>query len=171
MGDFFKQKWWAVVIILLLVANIATLVLLWSGGRASQPPAPPPPPNDVQRDEPPPFIPHELHFTSGQQQQYRQLFQKHQQQVRIVKDSIRVAKEAMFALLDNKATTEADVKAQAEKAAALQQQLDVLTFEHFQQLKGICTLEQQQNFSKVIQSAIERMAPPPQPPPPPGQEH
>ena len=178
MTNYLKSQWWAIAIIILVVMNIATFGYFWFT-KLKEPAAPPSLPRP-ERGVPPPFLKEELGFTTQQQKQYEQLFREHQQQVRRVKDSIRISKENFFSLLSNSNASAVELERRAAISAQLHERLDMLTFEHFRKVKAICTPQQQQKFDKVIHTVIERMAPPPppapggeggngnRPPPPPG---
>lgn len=169
MNYFLKQRWWAIAIILLFIANLATLTFFW----VSKPPRPsgfPPPPVGA-RGEPPRFLVNKLHFTQEQTKQYDQLFRQHDEQVSAIKDSIRDTKERLFELLNTANPAADEVRRRAAKSADFQRELDEMTFEHFMQVRGICTPEQQKEFDVVIIDVVKHIAPAPPPPPPvPGTE-
>ena len=159
----------AIALAILLVANIATIIVFWTMKAT-----PPPPPNTPKQPAPPAsFLTKELNFTSAQQRQFEQLRNEHQQQVHSLRDSMRVAKDLFFGLMNNDKVSDEDLQNAAAKASNYQQQMDIITFKHFKKVKAICTPEQQQNFDKIIQQVIRQIAPRPerhgrQPGPPPG---
>jgi periplasmic protein CpxP/Spy len=163
MNYFNKNKWWSIAVAVLLIANIITLVFFWLIRTDTiNPPAPPPPPGANPATA---FLIKELGFSTSQQQQYEQLFREHQQQVRAIRDSIRMSKDGFFELLNNDSVSDKTLQDQAEKSSKLQQQLDLLTFNHFKEVKAICNPSQQDKFKDVIQKVVRQMAPPPPPQP------
>ena len=174
-----NNRWFTIVILLLLTANIATLTILWMNHKGG----------DRRDNKPPPqgqvfeFITNELKLDSSQQAAYSKLREEHQAGQKAIQDSMRKAKDAFFALLQQPGTDEATVQAAAKKASDAQQQMEMLTFRHFQKVRAICNPEQQKKFDTIIQDVLRRMAParrqgPPPPrrpgedpgrfPPPPG---
>ncbi len=162
MNYFSKNKWWALAVIILCTANIVTLIILWTVKTLP----PPPPQMPLQAGGPGNFLINELRLNKQQQEQFEILRNDHQQQVRNIKDSIRTAKDQLFSQLGDSNISEVALQQAAAMAAKYQQQLDMVTFRHFQKVKAFCTAEQQQKFDKIIQQVIRQIAPPP---PPPGQ--
>ncbi len=169
MNYFTKNKVFAIALAILLIANIATIIVFWT--MKATPPAPPNPPQQLA--PPASFLTKELNFTSAQQKQFEQLRNEHQQQVHSLRDSMRIAKDLFFGLMNNDKLSDEDLQNAAAKASNYQQQLDIITFKHFQKVKAICTPEQQRHFDKIIQQVIRQIAPRPdrdsrRPGPPPG---
>ena len=182
MNTSTSNRWFTVIILFLLSANMATLAFLWiSHNKHNSAEHKPPPPNREVFQ----FITNELKLDSTQQQAFSKLREEHQAVQRIIQDSIRKAKDAFFALLQQPNVDTVLLQLAASKTSDLDRQLDLLTFRHFQKLRAICTAEQQQKFDSIIQEVLRQMAPrknrqgppPPfnggegpnrRPPPPPG---
>ena len=167
MSVFSNNRLFPVITLLLLTANIVTLGYLWTHrSTVIKEPIPQRPPAGPAFE----FLTKELQLDSAQQQAYKVLRDEHQAGQQPLQDSIRKAKDALFELLKMQNPTEALVQAQATKAAAAEQQLDLFTFKHFQKLRSICTAAQQKKFDEIIQDVLRRMAPAKrqQGPPPPG---
>ena len=167
MSNLKTSRWLSVATIILLVANIVTLVLLWShkkNGREDQ--RHPPPSGPVFE-----FLTKELKLDSLQQLAYGKLRDEHQAGQRSIQDSIRKVKDTFFALLQQSNVADSTIQAAAKKASETEQQLEMLTFRHFQKLRALCNPEQQKKFDSIIQDVLRRMAPPKgrQGPPPPQQ--
>ncbi len=168
MKNFTNNPWLSVVTLLLLTANMVTLALLWTHkGTERGDRNPPPPPGQVFE-----FVTNELKLDSTQQEAYKKLRDEHQAGQKPLQDSIRNAKDAFFALLQQGNVPDSMMQAYSKKAGEAEQQLDVLTFKHFQKLRALCNAEQQKKFDTIIQDVLRRMAPPKHqgPPPPPGRE-
>jgi protein CpxP len=166
MSVFTNNRLLPVITLLLLTANIVTLGYLWTHRSAViKEPMPQGPPAGPVFE----FLTKELQLDPAQQKLYKELRDEHQAGQQPLQDSIRKAKDALFELLKMENSPEALVQAQAAKAAAAEQQLDLFTFKHFQKLRAICTGTQQKKFDGIIQDVLRRMAPARrQGPPPPG---
>jgi Spy/CpxP family protein refolding chaperone len=164
MNNFTNNRWLSVVTLLLLTANIVTLALLWTNKNSGKERKGPPPPAGQVFE----FITHELNLDSTQQEAYKKLRDEHQALVRPLQDSVGKAKDNFFALLQVQPVADTTVQAYSVKIGALEQQLDLITFKHFQKLRALCNATQQEKFDHIIQEAMHRMAPPKQQGPPPG---
>ncbi len=163
MNNNSNKRWLAIVIAVLLIANVATLVLLWSNSKSGSNKEDAPPQGQVFE-----YVVKELQLNQQQQDAYAKLRTEHQQGQRLISDSIRNVKDSFFALLKDPAVPDSVVAASSRKAAEMEQQLELLTFKHFQKVRAICTPEQQQKFDKIIEDVLRRMARPRGGPPPPG---
>jgi protein CpxP len=166
MNYFSKNKWASVMIIILLVLNVFTLAFFWLVKAGPIKPLPPQvqSPAAIHGSN---YLVEQLDLSAAQQNQYEQLVKEHQQQVRSIRDSVRIAKDHFFSLLNNNTISEEQIKDQAASSCEYQERLDLVTFDHFKKVKAICTPAQQVKFEKIIQRVIRQMAPPPPPPPPP----
>lgn len=170
-----NKRWLTIAIILLLAANAATLVLLWS--RNGRQDAANNRPGGGQAFE---YVVNELKLDKQQQDAYARLRDEHQAGQRALRDSIRLVKDAFFALLKDSAAPDSLIDSYSRKAADMEQRVELVTFRHFQKVRAICTPQQQQQFDKIIQDVLRRMArpgppqgrggqhPPHDMPPPPG---
>lgn len=164
-----KNKWVGVITSVLLIANIITLVLLWTGHRQD---------SGAGKFMPPPgagpafeFVVQELGMTQQQQDAYRHLRDEHQQQIRPLTDSLAISKKAYFSLLKDSSITDSLLLKFSGKTVQLQQQMELVHFRHFQKLRALCTVDQQQKFDNIIQEILRRFAgprPPQRNDPPPG---
>ena len=179
MSNFKNNRWLSIITIVLLVANIVTLAMLWSHkNKDGNDQKPPQPPGQVFE-----FVSKELALDTAQQEAYKKLRDAHQASQRQMQDSIRKAKDALFLLLQQPTVSDSLVQEYSKRATAFDQQMDIITFKHFQQVRALCNLEQQKKFDAVIKDVLRRMqgprnrqGPPPgargegpgQLPPPPG---
>jgi len=161
------SRWIAIIAFLLITANIVSLVYLWTSRK------------EHPRDEammPGPkgpafeFLSRELKLDSNQRSQYAKLRDEHQAVSRPIADSIRKMKDAFFALLGQENTPDSVVTAKSRQIGSLEEQLDLVTFRHFQQVRRICNATQQKKFDELIREVLNRMAPKRQGPPPPRHE-
>lgn len=166
MNYFNKNKWWLIAVIVLLVVNTATLTIFWLerkghnllGGR----------PKGAEAQA---FLIKELALDSAQQVQYLELVKTHREGTNAIKKQLRDAKDAFFNLISDSTVSEAAIKQAADSASAIEAQIDLLTFKHFQQIRSICTPSQKAKFDSVIKTVVKMMGPSqqrPQGPPPHG---
>lgn len=170
MSNFTNNRWFTAVILLLLTANIVTLALLWTNkNKAHQETVVPPQGGGNEVFE---FLTNELKLDSMQQLAYTRLRDEHRAGAKAIQDSIRSAKDALFALLRQPGVSDSALAMNSRKAADAEQKLDEHTFRHFQKLRALCHKEQQEKFDKIIQDALRMMRQPRRqgPPPPPGMQ-
>ena len=158
MNNFTNNRWLSVITLLLLTANIITLALLWTYPKTGRVDLNlPPPPRGQVFD----FLTQELKLDPAQQEAYQKLRDEHRAGQRVIQDSIRKAKDAFFALLQQPEVSDSLIYHFSLRAVKAEQQLDEFTFRHFQKLRAICNAEQQKKFDEIIQDALRQMAAPP----------
>ena len=168
MSIFTNNRWMGIVTLALITANIFTLALLWTNkekeGRANKMP---PPQGQVFE-----FITKELSLDSLQQMAYKKLREEHQMAMGPLQDSIRHAREDFFELLKQPAVTKEEVALLNNKISIAEEQLNLVTFNHFQKLRQLCSADQQKTFDGLIKEVLLRMAPARRPQgPPPGMDN
>ena len=151
------------LMLLLLTANIITLILLWTNKKSEHELNRMPPPEGNQVFE---FLTHELKLDSEQQVIYRKLRDEHRAGVKPLQDSIRNSKDRFFNLLPEKNVSDTVIYNSSKQIGELQQQIEIITFKHFQKLRAICHNEQQEKFDKIIKDVLRNMAGPKGPPHP-----
>ena len=161
MNYFNKTKWWAIAVIALIVLNATTLTIFWVERKSNHDL----PQKQENRGATASYLTKELAFNSIQQLQYNQLVLKHRQSTRQIRKEIRNAKDAFFELLSDSSITDDAIKAASKRVSDIEQQLDILTFNHFKEVRTICNAEQKKKFDSIIKNAVEMMGP--QEPPPP----
>jgi protein CpxP len=151
------------LIILLVLANIGTLSVFWLS--KVHPRHPQQQPGGGPKD----FLIRELKLSPAQQKQYLLLVNDHQKSTNELLGKIRQAKDDFFKLLKNPSVTDS-LKIQASSAVSREtEKLDLLTFNHFQKLRALCTDGQKKKFDSIILEALNMMARPKPPgngPPP-----
>jgi len=167
MSNHSTNRWIAIIAFLLITANIVSLVYLWTSRRQHDRQERKMPPPNGQAFE---FLSRELKLDSSQRSRYAKLRDEHQAAARPISDSIRKMKDAFFALLGQENIADSVVVAKSRLIGSLEEQLDLVTFRHFQQVRRICNADQQKQFDNLIQDVLHRMAPRRQGPPPPRHE-
>jgi len=153
MKTILNNRWITIIGLLVITANIITLALLWARKKPVDPP---------RREIRGPvfdFLTRELQLDASQQAAYALLRDEHQKGQAVLQDSIRMAKDAFFALLKKPALTNEELLSSSKVAAYADEQLDLYTFKHFQKVRAICTPSQQLKFDSVIQDVLHRMSP------------
>ena len=147
-------RWFTIIAITLLVANIVSLVLLWSHGRPGKHELPAPPPPGGQAFE---YISRELKFDSTQLEAYQLLRIAHRSVQEPLQDSIRMAKDNLFALLPNNNVSDSLIRLKTNAIGDLEAKLNQNTFQHFIKLRALCSDQQKIKFDSIIQDVLKRM--------------
>jgi protein CpxP len=165
MSYFNRNKWWAIAFLLLIAFNVATLIAFWliRDKRSG-----PPPGQGAGVVE---FLSKELGFDSVQKEKLAHLHDVHQMKMRELRKNNRDAKNDFFDLLQQENITDSTLQKAAQASTKFEEATDILTFRHFQQVRGLCTEAQKKKFDSVIQEVLRMNAPPPPgahpgPPPP-----
>lgn len=160
-----NTKFLKLVIVLLLLTNTGILAFLWMGRHNNKSPMGPPQGRDAFS-----FLCKELQLDEQQTRQYEELRDEHHQAVENMQHNGRHLRERFFDLLHSSPLDSVQVKQLSDSIAHTQQQIELLTFYHFQKVRAILRPEQQKKFDDVIQDALRMMGPgaggPPPPPPP-----
>ena len=79
----------------------------------------------------------------------------------------------LFKLLQQPDVNDSTKKAAADNVAKNLERLDLLTFEHFKEVRAMCTPGQQKKFDEIIENVLQMIAsgPPPGRPGPNGRDH
>lgn len=144
------------LLITLVLANIATVTLFWVGRMNDRPGRPP----GNMEGRPKDFINKELKFDGDQQYQYEKLVLEHRKISGAYLDSISQAKDHFFNLLKDTTTTQQDKLTAATAISAANERLDLLTFDHFQKIRALCTPLQKGKFDEIIHQVVMMMSRP-----------
>lgn len=155
MTKFPRQKWLLLLIGILLVTNIITLSFYWSM-KPGERPRNNEGPGDRQKRMGQ-FMVNELKLDKAQETVYWQLRDTMISRQRPLMDSIRNTKKRFFDLLKQPATQDSILQAKTDEIAILQKQLDLITFQHFQQVRALCKPEQVLKFDTVVKEIVNRM--------------
>jgi protein CpxP len=152
-----RQRWLLVLVAILLLTNIATLSIYWlkkparDGGPGRDPG------NKEKRMGQ--FMVDQMKFDATQEATYWNLRDSMIAIQKPVMDSIRNSKKRFFDLLNHPAVTDSMLIAHTNEIAELQKKLDLVTFRHFQKVRGICRPDQLPKFDTVIKEIVNRMTP------------
>lgn len=146
-----RQKRLVILIGILLVTNIITLAFLWS----TRPHKDKHPQQNKSRMGQ--FMVDQLKFDSTQEAAYWALRDTLLSRQRPIMDSLRIVKKSFFDLLNYTPVNDSALEARSNAVLAVQKKLDLTTFRHFQQVRGVCRPEQYQKFDTVIKEIVTRM--------------
>lgn len=156
-----KNKLITYLVILLLLANTIAMGMYWWQQYNISPQAGSAKDNQGASA----FLKEKLGFDSTQLVAFQALQQTHRQAIRAVKDSMHLAKDQFFNLLEKDSVTEQELIDGASLAANKQIQLDRITFDFFKSIQALCRPDQKIIFRDIIKEALRIMG---RPAPPPG---
>jgi protein CpxP len=155
MKNLVKNKITGWLIAILVLANIATLVFFWIGHLRNQ-----------RNNSPKEFLANKLNFSYSQRDAYFDLAKEHNETARAIRKEVKLNKEAFFNLLKSDHVLDS-VKTKAALEVSLSiQSLDILTFEHFEKVRAICTPVQKKIFDDLVQKMVNSVNNPQQDTPP-----
>lgn len=139
---------WAVI--LLMIANVALLATTWYFHHHG-----PQRPNG-----PAEYLAKELRLSKQQKDQLHVLASQHHRQALQIQADIKNARDSFFNLLSQTHITDSLKQQAAARIANRLEALELLTFDHFQQVRTLCNGEQQKKFDEIIHHVLEIMGPP-----------
>lgn len=158
MNSTAKNKLLVWLVLLLLVANAATIAMFWLSKKSSHSPKP----NEAPKE----FLIKELKLNTTQQAQLEVLVKEHRQAAEQLRRKTREAKESFFDLLKQSNVSDSVKRVAAKAVSVSTEELDLLTLNHFQKIRALCTPGQQIKFDEIINQVTRMMG---QPRPPMGQ--
>jgi len=146
-------KYWKGFAIILIVLNITLMVLLLK------------PLCDMHRfhrdgGRPEKFIVEKLKFTGQQETAFDKLRTAHHDSIEILQEEGKKLRKTFFDGLKTDVADSTKLK-MADKIATNQKQIELLTYNHFVEVKKLCTPEQKLIFNDIIQEIIGRLGKPP----------
>lgn len=152
-----------IIIVALLLLNVGTLGYLWLD-REGKPHRHPPfahegPPGPSGPRGAAAFLNEALHLTDAQEASYKTLREVHHETVLKIRDEMKSAKQSLYALMKSADTASKQAEAQhwLDSLAAKQRRIEAITYQHFREVRALCTPQQQQKFDEVIGEALEQM--------------
>lgn len=160
-------KWFAIIMI---AVNIGILALFFSGGSKRAPDGPPPGDQNALNK----YVIEKLGFDKEQEKAYLRL----REDLHVSMDPLQKQggklRHDLFEGLRSDTVPPAVTQQLSEQIADNQEQIEMMTFHHFEAVKKLCNDAQKKIFNEIIQDVLRRMArrpgPPKHdgPPPPPG---
>jgi Spy/CpxP family protein refolding chaperone len=155
-------QFYKVVIIILVLLNLGTLTFLWFGKPRAG--------NIPDRGQSAEFLIRELTLTPSQQDNFGKLREEHRLKLTNLQEQDRILHDRFFEAVFLPGHDTLAMSILADSIASVRKQMEILTFEHFRQLRQLLSEDQKMKFHQVFRKALERVMPlpePPGPPPPP----
>lgn len=146
------------LVIILIVANIASIAIFWTKDFK--------PATMQQRATPAEFLIKELQLTEVQKQQFETLKKEHQEAAGTLRKEVKDAKEELFDMLKTGSVPDTVKQAAVRKISMHTEELDLVTFNHFEKVRAICNPTQQKRFDEIIKEVTKMIGQ--QGPPKPG---
>ena len=147
------------VIIVLILLNFGTLAFMWFNHPVSG-----------QPDRPQfaaGFLVKELELSGQQQKEYFLLRENHRNILRQLQEHDKTLHTRFFDQLFSEVPDLKRVGDLADSIAENRKKMEVLTYDHFMQVRQMLTPDQQKKFEKIFDEVLRMVLPPPPPPSPP----
>lgn len=149
-----KTRFLTIIIVALAMLNIATLGFIFLGGPRGLP-------SLSGRPAVAQFIIRSLNFDEQQVKAYQQMWEAHHRSKQDLQMRLAQARESFLQGLSTGDTT------RLAKVSKIQHDMELLTFQHFREVRGLCRPDQAPKFDEVIQEALRMLSRPDMRPPPP----
>jgi hypothetical protein len=149
MNNLHKNKLLTWLVLVLVVINIGSMIFIWMGKPKHQNPP---------HGSPKEFLSRELKFDEKQQVQYDKLVDEHRNQANDTRKKIKEEKEKMYGLLKNASLTDSLKKSAVERVAEATKELDLITLNHFEKVRNICTPEQKTKLDQIMMQMLGMMS-------------
>ena len=142
-------KNWKIFAFILIALNIILIVLLILGR----------PPHRQGGNDPGKYIVEKLKFTDQQEAAFEKLKEAHHEAVLdLRKEGDELRKSFFNGLISDSSNSNKD--SLANKIAENQKQIELVTYDHFEEVKILCTPEQKIIFNDIIHEVLERLGRP-----------
>ncbi len=148
-----KNKLFISIIAILLLANIAMLiffVLLREPGKQWHR-------NDKGVSPVSEMLQKKLGFTEQQMKEYEQLKQQHREKMKPLFEDLRTAKEQLYKYLSDTTTNETILNTATDLIGQKQSVIDLRFFNHFKDIRALCTAEQRVGFDSLLPPLLHKM--------------
>ena len=164
-----KRKFALLLVLVLVALNVASIGMFWLtrgnpgpppwGKRGFEPPRGHPPTQQVNQQMVRNFLIRELAFDDDQIRRFDDLREAFFQEMAFVNEELADRREELYRLLAEHPVDSIRIKQDAQAMGALEEQLALLIFYHFQEVKAFCTPAQQERFDALIDELIRRLFP------------
>lgn len=137
-----KTKLLGTAVVTLLVLNFGILAFLFLSKN-----------EDKQRGRKMPreIVIGKLHFVENQIIEYDKTIKIHRQTITTIDDSIKIAKNELYQLLNSDTIDLVKKDSLYSKLAHFQKQVEITHFNHFLEIKAICKKEQLKDYEKLTE--------------------
>ena len=149
---------WSVIILLLLM-NIGMMAWFWLSGNKGVL-------NASLQPHARLYLEKEVGFNEQQIATYRELRDEHLHELRDLRDSVKALKQQFFNKIPDTKIAPEEITKLTKELGDKMAKVDKITFEHFQEVRKICTPEQLKKFDEIIGNFAEKANRPDPPPPP-----
>jgi len=147
-----RNKIYVSLIGLLLLSNLA-LVAFFVMNKPEK--------REVRREHPGSYmkdaLKNDVGFTDQQMAEFDKMADQHRQQMRPLFEDIGKTKESFYKMLSQPQTADTVLNQAASQIGDKQKAIDIKIFTHFQNIRQLCTPEQQSAFDSLIQRVVHRM--------------
>jgi Spy/CpxP family protein refolding chaperone len=168
--DFFsKRRFIILTFSILVVLNLFLLGVLWQT-HLRRPFPPPPPPNQRPKGTAE-FLEKELNLSKEQRRQFEEIKAEHFDRSNSVRKEIHRLKQEILKEAFSDSPDTLKVRRLARQIGEKETEFEEFLFQHFSELKSVCTPGQLEELKKIFDEILERNRPPELPmrkPPPPG---
>ncbi len=158
-----KIKLLTIAVIGLLLLNFGILAIMFFHHPNGRPDGLPPKHGRPNGEGPKMIIIEKLHFDDAQQTEYQKLIDEHQTKTREARDKMFELKNELYAILKDDSVAVSKKEMIIQKIAENQKELELINFNHFQEIKKLCKPEQVDLFNHLVDELTELFSP--QPPP------
>jgi protein CpxP len=148
---------WQITAILLVLCNVGLILVLWFKPAAKH--------DGPRHGGPRDFVIGKLKLNDDQIRQYDELIGEHQAAMRTLRDEAMQYRQQLFShLRDGGSAVNKDSLGQL--VANTQKQIEIVTYDHFAEVRKICNNDQKKEFDHIIADVIKKMNGGMRPPPP-----
>ena len=145
-----KNKWFLFLLGFLLLANVALLLSFFVFGEKSDP-------GEVKKSgQSPGYLSRELVLTQEQELLFKEKKEEHFKRIKPLWEEIRKTKDTLYRQLSNPDFNDSAVNAITSRLAAKNKLSDEMLFNHFRELRKLCSDEQKAKFDTLIPQMMTR---------------
>ena len=149
MNEYKGLRFWKWTVILLALCNICLLLVMWIKPHSLFGP----PHKEMPRD----FVIRNLKFTDDQVKKYDALISNHRHAMDQARDEANNYRRQLFENLSQQGKFNTDADSLARLIGNDQRQIEIITYNHFVQVRAICTDTQKTEFDKIIVEVTKMM--------------
>ena len=161
-----KNKILYILMAVLVIMNLITLGSLWMFRVKERLPLQQSPPPLVKE-----FLEKELNFNKEQSEKFDKLKLEHHSNSKKIIDEIALKKESLFDLIKENSGDDPKVIKIADEIGTKQKELDLVTYNHFRDIRNLCDEKQKVKFDLIVNDITKMIGlqnPQGRPPGPPG---
>lgn len=148
MKQFTQNRLLVSIVAVLLLANLALLLYLFVFRKDHNEHPPRRPVSE--------FVQKQLGFSKEQSDKFQQLRDQHKEAVKPLMQEMQKLKDSLFSSLQSPTANDSTARILAGKIGLKQQELELMTYHHFQQVRLICNSDQLPKFDSLVHNMINR---------------